>query len=112
MLPVEPEPTRLTLAGSSGPLTIDLSAPASALSGAGGVSGAVVTSTGSSTVPPCDERTMTVAGGAVTVKSNVCVPSACAFSACVIVDAGSATGAPAASVGTLSFAAAVSSLDT
>src|SRR3954447_5298054 len=111
MSPVEPEPTRLTLAGSSDPLTIDLSGPASAFSGAGGVSGAVVTSTGSSTGPPCDERTGTVAGGAATVKSNVCVPSVWGLSAWAIVDAGSVTGAPEASVGTLSCAAAVWSLD-
>src|SRR4051812_40438174 len=99
MSPVEPDPTRLTLAGSSGPLAIDLSAPASALSGADGVAGAVETSTGSSTVPPCAERTSTVAGGVTTVKSPVCVPPAGPVSGCVNVAAGSVTGTPAASVG-------------
>src|SRR5690242_2065916 len=114
MSPVEPEPSRSTLEGSSGPLTIALSGPASAVSGAGGVSGDVETSTGSSTEPPCDERTITVAGGAAgaaIAKSPVPVPSPGPVSGCVTVDAGSETGTPAPSVGTLSVTAAVWSLD-
>src|SRR5918912_1962634 len=111
MSPVEREPTSQTLAGASAPFTIERSGPAFGLIGAAVVYGAVDTSTGSSTEPPCAERTRTVAGGAATVKSPVCVPSASAVSACEIVEAGSVTGAPAASVGTLSAAAAVSSRD-
>src|SRR5690349_16473515 len=113
MSPVDAEPTSGTVAGASGPFTIERSGPALALSTAAGVVGAADTSTGSSTDPPCEERTMTVAGGAAgaaIAKSPVPVPSPGPASGAVSVDVASETGT-APSVTTLSVAAAVWSLD-